>query len=157
MLGELSKTVKALSHFMEQRQRQNGGNCSGCGLVDTGNRFVYDQYPYLNNQITDFFNQLPQHQRESYYHQSSPQRSDEIISDKIIAQENLYLILEQRVMDQQVSIDNIQLATNHLMELTLKLSNQNPMITNHPQETTVKIPNQNILFDFFYPEESDDS
>ncbi|GKE95787.1 hypothetical protein Tco_1580642, partial [Tanacetum coccineum] len=31
------------------------------------------------------------------------------------------------------------------------------MITNHPQETTVKIPNQNILFDFFYPEESDDS
>ncbi|GKB34000.1 hypothetical protein Tco_0873401 [Tanacetum coccineum] len=44
----------------------NGGNCSGCSNVGSGNEFVYDPNPYSYNETPNFFNQPPQPQYETY-------------------------------------------------------------------------------------------
>ncbi|GJS27415.1 hypothetical protein Tco_0488035 [Tanacetum coccineum] len=44
----------------------NGGNCSSCSSVGSGNEFVYDPNPYSYNETPNFFNQPPQPQYETY-------------------------------------------------------------------------------------------
>ncbi|GKA86738.1 hypothetical protein Tco_0808449 [Tanacetum coccineum] len=44
----------------------NGGNCPGCSVIESGNRFVYDQNPYPYHETNDYFNQPPQQQYETY-------------------------------------------------------------------------------------------
>nr|GEX57835.1 retrovirus-related Pol polyprotein from transposon TNT 1-94 [Tanacetum cinerariifolium] len=44
----------------------NGGNCPGCSNVGSENEFVYDPNPYSYNETPNFFNQLRQHQYETY-------------------------------------------------------------------------------------------
>ncbi|GKD11061.1 hypothetical protein Tco_1190746 [Tanacetum coccineum] len=48
------------------RGPHNGGNCPGCSVIESGNRFVYDQNPYPYHETHDYFNQPPQHQYETY-------------------------------------------------------------------------------------------
>ncbi|GJZ95130.1 hypothetical protein Tco_0667333 [Tanacetum coccineum] len=44
----------------------NGGNCPSCSSVGSGNEFVYDPNPYSYNKTSNFFNQPPHHQYETY-------------------------------------------------------------------------------------------
>ena len=44
----------------------NGGNCPGCSMVESGNGFVYDQNPYSYHETTNFFNQPPHHEVQTY-------------------------------------------------------------------------------------------
>nr|GEV95826.1 hypothetical protein [Tanacetum cinerariifolium] len=44
----------------------NGGKCPGYSSVRSENEFVYDPNPYSYNETPNFFNQLPQHQYETY-------------------------------------------------------------------------------------------
>ncbi|GJT94413.1 hypothetical protein Tco_1089931 [Tanacetum coccineum] len=44
----------------------NGGNCTSCRSVGSGDEFVYDPNPYSYNETPNFFNQPPQYQYETY-------------------------------------------------------------------------------------------
>ncbi|GJU20951.1 hypothetical protein Tco_1154293 [Tanacetum coccineum] len=44
----------------------NGGNCPSCSNVGSRNEFVYDSNPYCYDETSNFFNQPPQYQYETY-------------------------------------------------------------------------------------------
>lgn len=44
----------------------NGGNCPGCGMVESGYRPVYNQDPYSYHNTTDLFHQPPNHVIPTY-------------------------------------------------------------------------------------------